>query len=894
MNPCLRFSSTLSHTPWPARGRPGPQPRARPIAGRPLPLAMALVLLLALALLLAGCHGNDGDDGEPAPPSEGQATIGVDGGTVQGPDGVVVSLPAGALAATTTVRIARDSSGAPALDAPMVVLSPIYTVTPHLPLLGQPATVSLAIDASKLDPGGPPPMVMVAEPGGAWEVLGTAPLQGATLRAQTLHFSYVVAVQTPVRFVSAELVLPDALKPPAGTPDLFHLYRSSLPFTASVKLTLSSKAFDNTTGNWYCRTPMSIVMRVSGPDARGVVGPGTTTTLGPFTSAATANFSFSIDGRYSKYAFVELTESCVLTFPTPGSRGVAGAIISTGRVGTFVLSIGAPPGAPVIAFQPSALSVAAGQPASFSVTASASNVLTGRWFRSDDSGASWQDTGVSGTRLDLASAALADDGALFRVNLCNTSGGLQTCIDSAPAQLKVAAAPVPPGVATPPVAVTASIGGSASFSVVASGTAPMSYQWTLNGVALVNRSAGSGSSGIAGADTSTLTLSQVQAADAGLYRVRLSNGTAPDATSDGAALTVLVPPVPTPSALVVVTGSAHSCVLKADGSVACWGANASGQLGDGGTLPRSSPTTVPGLAAEGLAAGAFHSCAVQAGGTVACWGLNSFGALGDGSTAARLSPATVPGLGGVASVVAGSGHSCALMRDGSVVCWGSNQFGQVGDGSTVTRLSPSTVSGLGGITALSSGAYHLCALRNDQRVLCWGDNASGQLGDGSNVSKSLPTLVPGLSHVVALTAGTDHSCAVIEDGSLACWGSGFYGQLGDGSKTSKPNPTPVPGLTGVLAVGAGDFHTCAALTGGDFFCWGYGGLGQLGSGGYLNQSSPDPIGGMADVVQLDGGGGHTCAVKRDNSLWCWGRNLSGQIGDGSTVDRPKPTRVPLP
>jgi pectate lyase len=88
---------------------------------------------------------------------------------------------------------------------------------------------------------------------------------------------------------------------------------------------------------------------------------------------------------------------------------------------------------------------------------------------------------------------------------------------------------VPPGISTQPASQTVNAGQTATFSVVASGTAPFAFQWQKNGT------------DINGANSDTLSLSNVQDADAAVYTVAVSNA-AGSAKSGGAALTVITPP----------------------------------------------------------------------------------------------------------------------------------------------------------------------------------------------------------------------------------------------------------------------------------------------------------------------------------------------------------------
>src|SRR5262245_12068955 len=94
-------------------------------------------------------------------------------------------------------------------------------------------------------------------------------------------------------------------------------------------------------------------------------------------------------------------------------------------------------------------------------------------------------------------------------------------------------------------------------------------------------------------------------------------------------------------------GYGHTCGVRPDGTLLCWGENGSGQA------------TPPAITAQQVSAGLLHSCAVKTDGTLACWGGNAYG---------QASP---PG-GIFTEVSAGGTHTCAVQNDGHLACWGNN------------------------------------------------------------------------------------------------------------------------------------------------------------------------------------------------------------------------------
>ncbi|MBI4704415.1 MAG: hypothetical protein HY744_25195 [Deltaproteobacteria bacterium] len=153
------------------------------------------------------------------------------------------------------------------------------------------------------------------------------------------------------------------------------------------------------------------------------------------------------------------------------------------------------------------------------------------------------------------------------------------------------------------------------------------------------------------------------------------------------------------SAVAVAAGADHTCAVKADSALWCCGWNQYGQLGDGTTQDKPLPTQVKalGTSAVAVAAGWLHTCAVKADGTLWCWGHNEYGQLGDGTTQDKPLPTQVSALGTSAiAVAAGRAHTCAIKKDGALWCWGRNDYGQLGNGTTQSKSSPVQVSALGG------------------------------------------------------------------------------------------------------------------------------------------------------------------------------------------------------
>jgi alpha-tubulin suppressor-like RCC1 family protein len=336
------------------------------------------------------------------------------------------------------------------------------------------------------------------------------------------------------------------------------------------------------------------------------------------------------------------------------------------------------------------------------------------------------------------------------------------------------------------------------------------------------------------------------------------------------------------------------------GAVA-WGANHSGQLGDGTRTGRPAPAAVAGLheGVVAVAGGFFHTAVLRSDGTVLAWGDNRFGQVGDGTTITRDVPVRVAALTvGVEQIAASGFHTLAVAADGSVWCWGNNLDGQLGDGTRTDRVTPERVPGLTKVVQVAGGASHSLALRSDGTVWTWGDNTAGQLGDGTTRIRCEPVRVARLKNVTQIAAGAASSAALRADGTVVTWGGNFLGQLGDGSVTDRAVPARVAGLTGVTRIAANGEHCLAVLAAGPerpagtVVAWGSNFDGQLGDGSRVDRPRPVPVAVLAHVTRVAAGRFHSLAVRADGTLWTWGAHDQGQLGDPAGSGRVTPGRVP--
>ena len=281
----------------------------------------------------------------------------------------------------------------------------------------------------------------------------------------------------------------------------------------------------------------------------------------------------------------------------------------------------------------------------------------------------------------------------------------------------------------------------------------------------------------------------------------------------------------------ISAGERHTCAIRQDQTVDCWGDNSMGQ---------ASP---PEGQFRMVSAGGTHSCGISDDQKVVCWGAPEV---------ANKTPDQT-----VLVVSAGDEHACAITtlddnNQNKVICWGvQNATGRVNNRDSAVWVG------------VSAGKGHSCAFAQNRRVTCWGSAEHGQISGGS---------VDYSGAVIYVSAGLAHTCWLRANGAIGCQGNNVVGQTVTPSAEDEGASEEFYTYT---EISAGGLHTCGLRSGGNIRCWGDNSFRQTAAPGDNDElRAEDP--GVGDFISVSAGQFHTCALRHGGTAVCWGDNTYGQ------------------
>jgi len=869
------------------------------------------VLAALICSVLVAC-GSD-DDATPPPPTEGSATIGVAGGTVDGPDGVQLVVPADSLDSPVTFRVSRDATGAPELLG-LKALTPIYTVTPHGQTFGTDALFSIPLSGVQV-PAGAAPVLLKAEPGGTWRVMRNASTDPARMAADLDSLSFFT------------------LGICSSTPnDIWTIGGVDCPANHELKIALLDNAgqdIDLTrTGpngrlvpQWFVTDTEQtrfFSVRWTRPagtnrtDEIAVVGSPNGFNSTGFRSTWVSPAVVDVNGNFSRTFSVTIDPARV-----PGaSAGVNGTLVrvkasasygaTAFRIGQGNIPVGftfenAIPIAvrfngtiPAISQQPANAGVTEGQPASFTVAASG-GTLTYQWARRANANASFADiSGATAASFAIAATQLADDGAQFQVQVCLAP---TRCVTSNPATLNVTQAPVVPTFSAQPADVAVVAGQTASFSATASGTPLPQLKWqsaapgssTFSDVTGVAACGTTNPPGSGTSVTATCTVGPLTVGDSGQrYRALAINAASPaGVTSNAATLTVAAVPVAPvitqqPAAQSTSVGGSATFSIAATGTAPL---NYTWATLNGGVLPSMTGGFTIGSCSGDITYSNGRATITLSNLTLFCNGFTVTVTVSNGVNPNAVSNGVTLTVNPPSStwVVQNSGANNGLE---SVATWDGNIAWAVGPAGWITRT---TNGGANWIAQQMPGVSVLFSVSAATPNVIWavGGDAILHSRDG------------GITWVAQSGAAGEYLYAVSAVDSVNAWAVGFNGVIlrnnGVGWVTQVAATGPFETLTSVAQVdsstawASGNRRILKTVDGGANWVQqtpgvvNYGGMVVASSGGSTAWVTAQ--GGVLRTVNggttwtletLPGGVSPNVLVQSGNTLWAFTQGLAAK------------------
>ncbi len=343
-------------------------------------------------------------------------------------------------------------------------------------------------------------------------------------------------------------------------------------------------------------------------------------------------------------------------------------------------------------------------------------------------------------------------------------------------------------------------------------------------------------------------------------------------------------------AIDIAPANTFTCAVLGSGRVACWGRNKAWVLGGASESDRyDKPKVMPNIAhAVSIEGGDTAACALLDDGSVKCWGEDASNCrLGRGGTTPPYAsvPAPVAAIDDAVWLGMSKVHACVRRKGGEYWCWGSGSAGKMALPGYITGRCVAIKSGypkdpfrldLGGNNAFTIDKAGVLALVGSNNTWQLGYEQKCCNGSNSSTFKTIANI-----NVKDFAMGDYAGCAVKLDGTGACWGKMYNGlRFGDGSDASA-TPVPVGGIADAVKVAVGYNRGCFIIKDGTLRCFGENNKGQMGDGTLTRSNTAVAVKNLKGVVQVELNGSTTCARTNDGKSWCWGTNAYGEAGIGT-------------
>ncbi|RNL79770.1 RCC1 domain-containing protein [Nocardioides marmorisolisilvae] len=324
----------------------------------------------------------------------------------------------------------------------------------------------------------------------------------------------------------------------------------------------------------------------------------------------------------------------------------------------------------------------------------------------------------------------------------------------------------------------------------------------------------------------------------------------------------------------VTSGPGHTCALKYDHTLWCFGSNFDGQLGLGTTKEVPSLRRIGTSSWLWVKAGWFNTCGVRTDRTMWCTGHNEDGGAiaGPGRDAYHFTQMGT--RHDWAEVTPGSYGGCGRTTGQVALCWGKGWHGA--DGTDTWTPYPVAYANWLRVASGPRGDAQGCGIRLGDLLWCFHENSS--LEPSPYVLDS--------SRWASLESGYGQSCGLHTAKSLWCWGDSTYGQSGPGPTSDTPQHVAAGSWRNASA---GYQFSCGVRSDGTAWCWGSNEYGKLGTGSYSPATSHTPlqVGSWTTWAVVDAGYDSACGIRTDGALFCWGMvTAPGEVAD---PDLPAPT-----